>query len=94
MLKLQTSGHVRSRRNIKSFRALRHSMGLSSAPLDRARTALEEEGLATRQAGRKRLAGWWDEHFEGAAGSLRVLPPSARANVATRRGSAKKKKAR
>jgi hypothetical protein len=90
MLALQTSGHVRSRRVIKSFRALRHSVGLSSAHLDRARIAPEEEGLAARQARRKRLAGWWDEHFEGAAGSLRVLPPSARVNAAKRRGSAKK----
>ena len=90
MLALQTSGHVRSRRNIKSFRAHGHSAGLSSAHLDRARTALEEEGLAARQARRKRLAGQWDEHFEGAAGSLRVLPPSARTNAAKRRDSAKK----
>ena len=94
MLTLRTSGHIRSRRNIRSFRAIRNSAGSSSACLDRARLAREKKRLAARETRRGRLTRQWDEHCEGATGAMRVLPPSARANVTRSRASAKKKKAR
>jgi len=92
MLTLRTSGHIRSRRNIRSFRAIRNSAGSSSACLDRARLAREKKRLAARETRRRWLTRQWDEHFDGAAGAMRVLPPSARANVKNK--GAKGKKAR
>lgn len=78
MLTLRSIKHVRTSRNIKSFRSCPHATAVSMAHLDQARIAQEKEKLAARQARRLRLREEWREHLEHAAGPSRVLPPSAR----------------
>jgi len=78
MLTLRSIKHVRTSRNIKSFRSCPHATGVSMSHLDRARLAREKERLAAREERRVWLAEQWREHFERAAGPSRVLPPSAR----------------
>lgn len=78
MLTLRNSRHIRTMRHAKSFRSCPNATGVSMAHLDRARIAREGERLAQREARRLWLAELWGEHFEHAAGPLRVLTPSAR----------------
>ncbi len=70
--------HVHTSRNVNAFRSCRHATGVSMAHPDAERIAREEARLAARQQRRLWLNEQWREHFAGAAGPLRVLPPSAR----------------
>jgi len=78
MLTLKNRRHVRTMRNIKSFRSCPNATGVSMQHLDRARIRLEQERLALREKHRVRTAEQWTDHFEHIAGPLRVLPPAAR----------------
>ena len=70
---------VKTSRHVKSFRSCRHATGRSLDHLDAQRIAREAERLAAREAWQLWLEEQWNHHFEGAAGPLRTLPPSARA---------------
>jgi len=78
MLTLKGMKHVRTGRNVKGFRSCPPATGVSPARLDAARLAREEERLLAREARRLWLEDQWTTHFEGVAGPLRLLPPSAR----------------
>ena len=49
MLACRTSDHVRTRRNIRSFRSIRFSAGVSLWPVDRSRLSMESNRLAERR---------------------------------------------
>jgi len=70
--------HIRTGRNIKSFRSCPHATGVSMSHLDVERIARGEQRLMAREARHFWLEEQWCEHFERAAGPVRVLPPSAR----------------
>jgi hypothetical protein len=73
---------IRTSRNVKSFHSCLHTTGVSAAHHDKRRLTREEEALTAREALRLWLEEQWREHFERAAGPLRVLPPSARGRQA------------
>ena len=85
MLTLRNNKHIRTSRNVKGFRSVRHVTGVVSPAFDAKRIAREEERLAEHEARRLWLKEQWGEHFERAAGSLRVLPPSACARLTKNR---------
>jgi len=79
MLTLRGMKHIRTGRNIKSFRSCPHATGVSNmAHLDKGRILLEEQRVMAREGRRVWLGKEWNDHFERVAGRLRVLPPSAR----------------
>ena len=59
---LKNSTHIRTSRNIKSFRSCRHVTGDLSVNLDRGKTALEDERLAQREARQLWFAQQWRQH--------------------------------
>lgn len=77
MLTVKSMKNIRTSRNVRSFRSCPHATGVSVAHRDNRRLAREEETLMAREARRLWLEEQWREHFERAAGPLRVLPPSA-----------------
>lgn len=78
MLTIKSMNQIRTSRNVKSFRSCPHAMGVSAAHHDKRRLTREEEALMAREGRRLWHEEQWREHFERAAGPLRVLPPSAR----------------
>lgn len=81
MLTIKSMKHLPTGRNVKSFRSCQHATGVSMGHLDKGRIAREEHRLMAREARRLWLEEQWREHFERAAGPLRVLPPSARSRM-------------
>lgn len=78
MLTVKRMKHIRTSRNVRSFRSCPHATGVSAAHHDKRRLTREEEALMAREGRRLWLEEQWREHFERAAGPLRVLPPSTR----------------
>jgi hypothetical protein len=74
---------IRTSQNVRSFRACLHATGVSAAEHDKPRLIGEERALMLREARRLWLNEQWGEHFERAAGPLRVLPPAAREQQAS-----------
>lgn len=64
MLTLNSSPHIRTGRNIKSFRSCQTSAGLSMSHVDVQRACREEMALINRALRRSWLAHQWDEHLE------------------------------
>jgi len=83
MLTMKSMKQIRTSRNVRIFRACRHATGLSAADHDKPRLIGEERALILREARRLWLNEQWGEHFERAAGPLRVLPPAAREQQAS-----------
>ena len=83
MLTIKSMKQIRTSRNFRSFRACLHATGLSAADHDKPRLIGEERALTLREARRLWLDEQWLEHFERAAGPLRVLPPAAREQQAS-----------
>lgn len=83
MLTMKSMKQIRTSQNIRSFRACPHVTGVSAAKHDKPRLIGEERALMLREARRLWLNEQWDEHFERAAGPLRVLPPAAREQQAS-----------
>ncbi len=81
MMAIKGMKQVRTSLNIGGFRACLHKTGVSSLGHERQRVAHEKRLLMGRQGHHLWLVRQWGTHFECAAGSLRVLPPSARAAV-------------
>ena len=59
---LKNSAHIRTSRNVKSFRSCRHATGELPVDLDQGRMALEGERLAIRVLRQIWLAQQWNEH--------------------------------
>ena len=85
MLTVKSMKQICTSRNVKSFRSCPHATGVSAAHHDKRRLTREEEALMAREGRRLWLEEQWREHFERAAGPLRVLPPSARGQQARAR---------
>ena len=83
MLTMKSMKQIRTSQNVRSFRACRHATGVSAAAHDKPRLIREERALMLREARRLWLDEQWSEHFERAAGPLRVLPPAAREQQAS-----------
>jgi len=64
MLTLKSSPHIRTSKNIKSFRSCQTSTGLSMSHVDDQRACREEMALANRTLRCSRLAQQWNEHWE------------------------------
>lgn len=77
MLTSKSSVHIRTIRQIKSFRSCPNATGVSCAHLDRGRLSFERDRLASRQTRRLWLAKQWSGRFKRAGRRLGVLPPSA-----------------
>jgi len=58
MIAARGTAHIRTSRNIKSFRSAKTSTGMSMALLDAARIATQEERLALREIKRLWLEEW------------------------------------
>ena len=82
MLTVKSMKQIRTSRNVKSFRACPQATGVSAAHHDKPRLTREEAALMAREGRRLWLDEQWREHFERAAGPVRVLPPSARGRQA------------
>ena len=83
MLTMKSMKQIRTSQNVRSFRACLHATGVSAAEHDKPRLIGEERALMLREARRLWLDEQWSEHFERAAGPLRVLPPAAREQQAS-----------
>ena len=83
MLTMKSMKQIRTSRNVRSFRACMHVTGVSAADHDKPRLIGEERALIQRAARRLWFNEQWSEHFERAAGPLRVLPPAAREQQAS-----------
>jgi len=59
MLTLKGAAHIRTVRQIKSFRSGGTSTGVSMAPLDQGRTRFEYEQLICRERRRRRFSQQW-----------------------------------
>jgi hypothetical protein len=64
MLTLKSSSHIRTSRNIKSFRWCQTSTGLSLSHVDVQRACRQEIALVNRTLRRSWLAQRWNEHLE------------------------------
>jgi hypothetical protein len=71
------SVHIRTQRDIRSFRLCLHSTGEPMTHVEVQRLAHEAKRSAAREAQRRRQAKEWNEHWERAAGRGRRLPPAA-----------------
>ena len=83
MLTMKSMKQIRTSQNVRSFRACLHATGVSAAEHDKPRLIEEERALMLREAWRLWFNEQWSEHFERAAGPLRVLPPAAREQQAS-----------
>lgn len=83
MLTMKSMKQIRTSQNVRSFRACLHATGVSAAEHDKPRLIGEDRALMLREARHLWLKEQWGEHFERAAGLLRVLPPAAREQQAS-----------
>jgi len=70
MLTPKSTGHIRTSRNVKSFRSCRHMTGVRMIGVELGQIAVENERLAGRERRRRWLAEQWREHLLSAKGSL------------------------
>lgn len=78
MLSLKSSAHIPTNRHTRSFRSCRTGTGLPMRHVETRREYRQWTGLVNKQLHRLWIEEQWNEHFERAAGPLRILPPSAR----------------
>jgi hypothetical protein len=69
---------MRTGKNIRGFHACLHATGEPAIYHEKQRIAREKQALKVRIVHHSQLGDQWRDHFECVAGSLRVLPPSAR----------------
>jgi len=82
MITRKSMKQIRTNRNVRSFRSCSLATGEPAAYHDKRRLAREEAALMVREGRQRWLEEQWREHFAGAAGPERVLPPSARGRQA------------
>ena len=84
MITMKGMQQMRSSQNIRSFHSCSHLTGLPGMGRDKLRIAHEKQMLKLRNVHHLWLGTQWRDHFECAAGILRVLPPSAREQLLMR----------